>query len=50
MKEKCLIALEIGADQTDDLLRLVKDKLSNVEIVVKKDMQGRDRMLFIYTK
>ena len=50
MKEKCLIALEIGSDQTDDLLRLVKDKLSNVEIVVKKDMQGRDRMLFIYTK
>ena len=50
MKEKCLIALEIGSDQTDDLLRLVEDKLSNVEVEVKKDMQGRDRMLFIYTK
>ena len=47
MKNKCLIAFEIGADQADDLKKLVKDNLGNVDIEIKKDLQDRDRMLFI---
>jgi release factor glutamine methyltransferase len=48
MKEKCLIALEIGMDQANDIIELVKEKINNIEIEVKKDLQGRDRMIFIY--
>ncbi len=50
MKEKCLIALEIGMDQADDIKKLVDENLDNVIFEVKKDLQGRDRMIFIYTK
>ena len=50
MKEKCLIALEIGMDQADDIKKLVDENLDNVIFEVKKDLQDRDRMVFIYTK
>ena len=50
MKDKCLIALEIGMDQANDIKSLVNQYLNNVEIEVKKDLQDRDRMVFIYTK
>ena len=47
LKEKYLIALEIGEKQFNDI-KIIKDKylpLANIEL--KKDMQGRDRMVFI---
>ena len=50
MKEKCLIALEIGMDQAADIKKLVNEYLDNVIVEVKKDLQDRDRMVFIYTK
>ena len=50
MKDKCLIALEIGMDQANDIKELVKEYLGDVEVEVKKDLQDRDRMVFIYTK
>ncbi len=50
MKDKCLIALEIGMDQANDIKNLINQYLDNVEIEVKKDLQDRDRMIFIYTK
>ena len=47
MKEKCLIAFEIGSDQSDDLKKIIEEYLGNVDIEVKKDLQDRERMLFI---
>lgn len=50
MKQTCLIALEIGSDQANDIEKLAQDSLGEVEFEVKKDLQGRDRMVFIYIK
>lgn len=47
MKEKCLIAFEIGCEQKDDLIKLINEYLENVTIECEKDLSGRDRMLFI---
>ena len=48
MKDKCLIALEIGYTQANDIIKIINDTLSDVEIEVKKDMSEKDRMIFIY--
>lgn len=48
LKEKALIAFEIGSNQAQDLIKLIKIYLTNVKIIVKKDLSGRDRMLFIF--
>ncbi|MBE6146719.1 MAG: peptide chain release factor N(5)-glutamine methyltransferase [Firmicutes bacterium] len=45
-----LIAFEIGETQSEDIIKLIKNNLPNANIIPKKDMQGRDRMLFIYEK
>ena len=47
MKERCLIAFEIGFDQKEDIVKLVNHYLQNVKIETKQDLSGRDRMLFI---
>lgn len=47
MKEKCLIAFEIGQSQKNDIINIVNEYLDNVKIECKKDLSGRDRMLFI---
>ena len=47
LKEKYLIAFEIGEKQFNDI-KIIKDKyLPQANIELKKDMQGRDRMVFI---
>ena len=48
MKDKCLIAFEIGYKQADKIKQLIKDNLDNVEIEVKKDLSEKDRMIFIF--
>ena len=48
MKEKCIVAFEIGMTQAQDLKELINKYLDNVTIEVKKDMSGKDRMLFIF--
>jgi len=48
MKEKCIIAFEIGMSQANDIINLVKENLDNVRIEVKKDMSQKDRMIFIF--
>lgn len=48
MKEKCLIAFEIGYTQANDIIEIAKKYLDNIEITVKKDMSEKDRMIFIY--
>ena len=48
MKEKCLIALEIGAEESNDVINLIHTYIQNVKIEIKKDLSGRDRMIFIF--
>lgn len=48
MKDKCIIAFEIGADQKEDIINLINKYLDNVRIETKKDLSERDRMIFIF--
>ena len=48
MKDKCLIAFEIGMTQAQDITNLAKEVLGNIKVEVKKDLSGKDRMLFIF--
>ena len=48
MKDRCLIAFEIGYTQKEDITNLVNKYLDNVRIEVKKDLSNKDRMLFIF--
>ena len=48
MKEKCLIAFEIGSEQAQEIEKIIKENLENVRIEVKKDLSERDRMIFIF--
>lgn len=43
-----LIAFEIGNTQKDDIIELAKKSFPSASIIIKKDMQDRDRMVFIY--
>ena len=47
MKEKCLIAFEIGMTQKDDIEALIKKYLKDVTVESIKDLSGKDRMIFI---
>lgn len=47
IKDKCLIAFEIGAQQAEPIKELIKKYLGNVKIEIKQDLQERDRMVFI---
>lgn len=46
-KEKCLIAFEIGANQKDLIIDLINTYIKKSTIIVKKDLSGKDRMIFI---
>lgn len=48
MKEKAIIAFEIGYQQANDITELANKYLDNVKIVIKKDLSEKDRMLFIF--
>lgn len=48
MKDKCLIAFEIGMTQARAITELAYQYLENITIEVKKDLSGKDRMLFIF--
>lgn len=50
MKDKCLIAFEIGYTQAQDIVNLTKQVLPNAIIEVKKDLSEKDRMIFIYNE
>ena len=49
VENKFLLALEIGDMQKDAIIELFSDIL-DVEIISKKDLSGRDRMIFILRK
>ncbi|MBQ9024738.1 MAG: peptide chain release factor N(5)-glutamine methyltransferase [Bacilli bacterium] len=48
INEKYLIAFEIGEKQANDIKNIINKYLPNSNIIVKKDMQNRDRMIFIH--
>ncbi len=47
LKAKFIIAFEIGFDESEDVTNLAYKYLDNITVIPKKDMQGRDRMIFI---
>ncbi len=48
LKEKSFMAFEIGYDEKDNLVELVKHYFPNDQYNVLKDINGKDRMLFVY--
>ena len=48
MKERCLIAFEIGYKQAENIKTIANQYLDNIRIEVKKDLSDKDRMLFIF--
>lgn len=48
IKDKYLICFEIGMTQANEISNYAKKYLNNPKIEVKKDLQQRDRMIFIY--
>jgi len=50
LKDNFLIAFEIGYDQKEDIKKLANEYLENIDIICKKDLQNRDRMIFIMNK
>lgn len=50
LKEEFIIAFEIGMNQASDIVEIINDNLSNVEISVEKDLNNRDRFIFIFSK
>lgn len=50
LNECFLIAFEIGEKQSLDITKLAQKYLKDISITIKKDLSGRDRMLFITKK
>ena len=48
MKEKCIIAFEIGCEQREPLEKIIHENLENVRVECKKDLSDKDRMLFVF--
>lgn len=48
MKNRCLVAFEIGQTQAEPIKNLINKYLQDVEIKVQKDLSNKDRMLFIF--
>lgn len=48
LKERALLAFEIGYKQKDELIKLAQSQFGDCEITVLKDINGKDRLLFIY--
>lgn len=50
LNDKFLIAFEIGESQKDAVIELANKYLDNIEVITKKDLSNRDRMIFITNK
>ena len=48
MKDRCMIAFEIGYKQFPKIKELIKEYLPNTRIEVKKDLSEKERMVFIF--
>lgn len=47
LKEKFIIAFEIGYMQGDKIKKLAEQNYPKAEVILKKDLQGKDRFIFI---
>ena len=47
LNDKFLIAFEIGYTQANDIKDIINKYLDNVNIIVEKDLSGKDRYIFI---
>ncbi len=47
LKNQFLIAFEIGCTQKEEIIKIANTYLNNIQIICQKDLQNRDRMLFI---
>ena len=50
LNEKYIIAFEHAFDKSKALKKIIQNHFKDVEIIQKKDMQGKDRMTFIIKK
>lgn len=50
LNDNFIMAFEIGYEQGDKLISLVNLYFDNVNVTVEKDLQGRDRFLFVESK
>lgn len=48
LNDKAIVAFEIGFDQKEALLIEIMTRFSNVKVVTKKDINQKDRMVFMY--
>ncbi len=48
LKERALLAFEMGWNQKEAMEELLKEYFPNDRYEIRKDMSGKDRMLFIY--
>lgn len=48
LKDKYLIALEIGETQGEDVKKIALTYLNNVKVEIKKDLSLKNRMVFVY--
>ena len=50
LKDDFIIAFEIGMTQADVIVEIINNNLSNVDVSVEQDYNGRDRFIFIFNK
>ena len=48
LKDKAVLAFEMGYDQKEDMEKEVKHYFPDYPFEIIKDINGKDRMLFIY--
>ena len=48
LKDKAFMAFEMGWDQRERMSRLVEEMLPECRYEILKDINGKDRMLFVY--
>lgn len=48
IKEKAILAFEMGYDQGERLLALAKEHFPDARVEIIKDLSGKNRMLFVY--
>jgi len=50
LKDDFIVAFEIGMAQSKEIVEIINNNFSNVEVVVEKDYNDRDRFIFIFSK
>lgn len=48
LKDKAIIAFEIGRTQGSSIKKIIEKELDNVEVFVEKDLSGNDRYVFAF--